>query len=89
VAKYIDELQTYDVAVKIQTALAQGDRQKATMLANSMVSAATRLGSAGAKKTQLANQVMAELQSGGGLSRATQLALQDGARKTQLAEDPV
>jgi Ca-activated chloride channel family protein len=86
VAKFIDELQTYEVAGKIQTALAQGDKRKATMLAQNLQKTATRLGSAGAKKTQLANQVLAELEQGGALSRKTQLALHDGARKTQLAE---
>jgi Ca-activated chloride channel family protein len=86
VAKYIDELQTFEVSVKIQTALQNGDRQKATMLAGNLVSKVTQLAGAGAKKTQLAHQVLTELQQAGTLSRETQLALQDGARKTQLAE---
>jgi hypothetical protein len=86
VAKYIDELQTFDVSNKIQTALASGDKRRATMLARNLQKTATRLGAAGSKKTQLANQVLSEIEGGGTLSRKTQLALQDGARKTQLAE---
>jgi Ca-activated chloride channel family protein len=86
VARYIDELQFFEGAKKLQTALASGDREKATMLAGNLVNKATQLGGVGGKQTILVNKVLAELEKGGTLSRETQLALQDGARKTQLAE---
>jgi Ca-activated chloride channel family protein len=86
VAKYIDELQTDKLADGIQDALKHGDTRKATQLAQRLQKTATRLGAAGAKKTQLANQVLSEIEGGGTVSRKTQLALQDGARKTQLAD---
>jgi len=84
VARYIDEIQMYEMNEQMQQAIASGDTAKVQQVAEKIVKKGEGLGPRAAKKTMLARQALGELGQTGRVSRKTQLALEDSAR---LAEE--
>jgi Ca-activated chloride channel homolog len=84
VARHIDEVQIYELNKNLQQAIAINDQGEAQRVAETISKKGELLGPRAAKKTMLARQVLQELNTGGRVSRKTQLAVDDAAR---LAEE--
>ena len=84
VARHIDEVQIYELNKNLQQAIAINDKGEAQRVAETISKKGELLGPRAAKKTMLARQVLQELNTGGRVSRKTQLAVDDAAR---LAEE--
>jgi len=84
VARHIDEVQIYELNKNLQQAIAVNDKGEAQRVAETISKKGELLGPRAAKKTMLARQVLQELNTGGRVSRKTQLAVDDAAR---LAEE--
>lgn len=84
VARHIDEVQIFELNTNLQSAIQSDDQSEARRVAEMIAKKGEVLGPRGAKKTQLARQVLDELDGGGRVSRKTMLAVDDAAR---LAEE--
>jgi len=85
VAKYIDEVQIFELNKDLQKAIETDNSQAAQQAAEKIEKKAEVMGQRAAKKTMLAKQVLQELNAGTGrVSKKTQLAFEDAAR---LAEE--
>jgi len=84
VARHIDEVQIYELNKNLQEAIVSNDQAEAQRVAETISKKGALLGPRAAKKTMLARQVLKELNTGGRVSRKTQLAVDDAAR---LAEE--
>lgn len=84
VAKHIDEVQIFEMNNNLQKAIATDDKEEVKRVAEQIEKKGELMGPRAAKKTMLAKQVLTELNSGGRVSKKTQLALEDSAR---LAEE--
>jgi Ca-activated chloride channel homolog len=80
VARHIDEVQIYELNANLQSAIANEDTAEVRKLAENISRKATVLGPRGAKKTQLALQVLSELDGTGTVSKRTMLAVDDAVR---------
>jgi Ca-activated chloride channel family protein len=85
VAKHIDEVQIYELNKNLQQAIATNNQAEAQRVAQTIEKKGELMGPRAAKKTMLARQVLSELNSGGRVSKKTQLAVDDAAR---AAEEP-
>ncbi len=83
VAKYIDEVQLYEMNDNLQKALASNDQQAVQRVAEQIEKKGEVMGQRAAKKTMLAKQVLNELNAGGRVSKKTQLAVDDAMRAAQ------
>jgi Ca-activated chloride channel family protein len=83
VAKHIDEVQIFEANKNLQSAIAANDTEKAKQAALIIEKKAEVMGPRAQKKTMLAKQVLAELNSGGRVSKKTQLAVDDVARMVE------
>lgn len=84
VARHIDEVQIFEMNANLQAAIGSDNPDEARRVAEQIAKKGELLGARGAKKTMLARQVLEELNTGGRVSRKTQLAVDDVAR---LAEE--
>ncbi len=84
VAKYIDEVQIFELNKDLQKAIETNNNQEAQRVAQSIEKKGEVMGQRAAKKTMLAKQVLQELNVGGRVSKKTQLAADDVMR---LAEE--
>jgi hypothetical protein len=84
VARHIDEVQIYELNKNLQQAIAANNQDEAKRVAQNIEKKGEIMGPRAAKKTMLARQVLSELNSGGRVSKKTQLAVDDAAR---LAEE--
>jgi Ca-activated chloride channel family protein len=84
VARHIDEVQIYELNKNLQQAIVSNDQAEAQRVAETISKKGELLGRRAAKKTMLARQVLQELNTGGRVSKKTQLAVDDAAR---LAEE--
>jgi len=80
VAKYIDEVQLYEMNDNLQKAIATNDQDAVQRVAQQIEKKAEVMGQRAAKKTMLAKQVLSELNTGGRVSKKTQLAVDDAMR---------
>jgi Ca-activated chloride channel family protein len=80
VARHIDEVQIFELNANLQRAIASEAPDEIRRVAEQIAKKGTVLGSRGARKTMLANQVLAELGTGGQVSKKTMLAVDDAAR---------
>ncbi|MBL8797610.1 MAG: VWA domain-containing protein [Planctomycetia bacterium] len=80
VAKHIDEVQVAELNENLQKAIASDKKDDVQKVAALLVKKGEVMGKAGAKKTMLAKQVLQEINSGGRVSKKTQLAMDDAAR---------
>ncbi len=81
VAKYIDEVQIFELNKDLQKAIETDNTQAAQQAAEKIEKKAEVMGQRAAKKTMLAKQVLQELNAGTGrVSKKTQLAFEDAAR---------
>jgi Ca-activated chloride channel family protein len=85
VARHIDEVQIYELNSNLQQAIAGEQTDEVRRVAEQIAKKGEVLGPRGAKKTMLAQQVLAELDGGGKVSRKTMLAVDDAARSTEDA----
>lgn len=83
VAKYIDEVQLYEMNDNLQKAIATNDQQAVQRVAEQIEKKAEVMGQRAAKKTMLAKQVLSEINAGGRVSKKTQLAVDDAMRAAQ------
>ena len=83
VAKHIDEVQIFEMNANLQKAIATNDAAEVQRLAENISKKGELMGPRGAKKTQLAKQVLNELHHGGRVSKKTQLAVDDVARMAE------
>jgi Ca-activated chloride channel family protein len=86
VAKHIDEVQIYELNKNLQQAIAADDKKEVERVARNIEKKGEVMGPRAAKKTMLAKQVLQELNTGGRVSKKTQLAVDDAARAA--AEPP-
>ena len=84
VMKHIDEVQIFELNNNLQKAIASENKEEAQKVAQQIEQKGQLMGPRAAKKTMLAKQVLAELNTGGRVSKKTQLAMEDSAR---MAED--
>ena len=80
VAKHIDEVQIFEMNNNLQKAIAADNKEDIQRVAEQIEKKGELMGPRAAKKTMLARQVLTELNSGGRVSKKTQLALEDSAR---------
>jgi Ca-activated chloride channel family protein len=85
VARYIDEVQLFEMNQDLQKAIAQGETAKVQQVAEQIEKKGNLMGARAAKKTMLAKQVLQELNVGGRVSKKTQLAMDDMMRDVQEA----
>jgi Ca-activated chloride channel family protein len=81
VAKHIDEVQIFDLNKNLQQAIATNNQAEAERVAKTIEKKGEVMGPRAAKKTMLARKVLEELNSGGRVSKKTQLAVDDAARE--------
>ncbi len=82
VARHIDEVQIYELNANLQSAITTDQPDDVRRLAEQISRKGEVLGPRGARKTMLAQQVLAELDGGGRVSKKTMLAVDDAARTT-------
>jgi hypothetical protein len=82
VARHIDEVQIFELNSNLQKAIAEDDTVEVRRAAEHIAKKATVLGPRGARKTQLAQQVLNELDGAGKVSRRTMLAVDDSVRES-------
>jgi Ca-activated chloride channel family protein len=82
VMKYIDQIQLSALSEDLTRALERNDQQAALQVAQQLEQKSEALGKAGARKTQLAKDVIEQLTSGEIVDRKMILQVQDEARKT-------
>jgi Ca-activated chloride channel family protein len=87
VAKHIDEVQIFELNQDLQKAIASENKEAVVKVAQAIEKKGELMGPRAAKKTMLAKQVLQEINSGGRVSKKTQLAVDDAAR--EAAEMPV
>lgn len=80
VARYIDEVQLFEMNADLQKAIATDDKAKVQQVAEQIEKKGNLMGARAAKKTMLAKQVLQELNVGGRVSKKTQLAMDDMMR---------
>jgi Ca-activated chloride channel family protein len=80
VARYIDEVQLFEMNADLQKAIASDDKDKVQQVAEQIEKKGNLMGARAAKKTMLAKQVLQELNVGGRVSKKTQLAMDDMMR---------
>jgi Ca-activated chloride channel family protein len=80
VMKHIDEVQIYELNKNLQQAIATNNAAEAQRVAQNIEKKGEVMGPRAAKKTMLAKQVLQELNTGGRVSKKTQLAVDDAAR---------
>jgi len=80
VARYIDEVQMFEMNKDLQVAIASEDKAKVQAVAEQIEKKGNLMGARAAKKTMLAKQVLQELNVGGRVSKKTQLAMDDQMR---------
>jgi Ca-activated chloride channel family protein len=80
VARHIDEVQIFELNSNLQQAIHGENKAEVQRVAEQIAKKGEVLGPRGAKKTQLARQVLEELNVGGKVSKKTQLAVDDAAR---------
>jgi hypothetical protein len=85
VAKHIDEVQIFDLNKNLQQAIATNNQAEAERVAKTIEKKGEVMGPRAAKKTMLARKVLEELNSGGRVSKKTQLAVDDAAREAMEA----
>lgn len=83
VAKYIDEVQIFELNKDLQKAIETNDSREAQRVAQSIEKKGEIMGARANKKTMLAKQVLQELNAGGRVSKKTQLAVDDAARAAE------
>ena len=82
VARHIDEVQIFELNSNLQQAIAGEQTDEVRRVAEQIAKKGQVLGPRGAKKTMLAQQVLAELDGGGRVSKKTMLAVDDAARSS-------
>ena len=85
VARHIDEVQIFELNANLQQAIAGEQMAEVRRVAEQIARKGEVLGPRGAKKTMLAQQVLAELDGGGRVSKKTMLAVDDAARSSDEA----
>ena len=85
VARHLDEVQIYELSASLQQAIVGERTDEVRRVAEQIARKGQVLGPRGAKKTMLAQQVLAELDGGGRVSKKTMLAVDDAARSTEDA----
>lgn len=83
VARHIDEVQIFELNANLQQAIASEQSDDIKRVAEQIAKKGEVLGPRGAKKTMLAQQVLAELEGGGRVTKKTMLAVDDAARSTE------
>jgi Ca-activated chloride channel family protein len=83
VAKYIDEVQIFELNKDLQKAIETNNSQEAQRVAQNIEKKGEVMGQRANKKTMLAKQVLQELNVGGRVSKKTQLAVDDAARAAE------
>ncbi len=83
VARHIDEVQIFELNNNLQKAIASDNKEEVQRVAEQIEKKGEIMGPRAAKKTMLARQVLTELNSGGRVSKKTQLALEDSARMAE------
>ncbi|HEX3149875.1 MAG TPA: VWA domain-containing protein [Gemmataceae bacterium] len=83
VARHIDEVQIFELNANLQQAIAGEQTDEVRRVAEQIARKGGVLGPRGAKKTMLAQQVLAELDGGGRVSKKTMLAVDDVARSAE------
>jgi Ca-activated chloride channel homolog len=83
VARHIDEVQIFELNKNLQQAIATNNQQEAQRVAQNIEKKGELMGPRAAKKTMLAKQVLQELNSGGRVSKKTQLAMDDMTRAVE------
>ena len=84
VMKHIDEVQIFELNENLQKAITSENKEEVQKVAMQIEQKGQLMGPRAAKKTMLARQVLQELNTGGRVSKKTQLAMEDSAR---MAED--
>lgn len=84
VAKHIDEVQIYELSSNLQQAIATNNEAEIRRTAEAIEKKGQLMGPRAAKKTMIARKALDELNTGGRVSRKTQIAIADAAR---LAEE--
>jgi Ca-activated chloride channel family protein len=85
VARHLDEVQIYELSASLQQAIVGERTDEVRRVAEQIARKGQVLGPRGAKKTMLAQQVLAELDGGGRVTKKTMLAVDDAARSTEEA----
>lgn len=80
VARHIDEIQIFELNSNLQQAIASEKTEEVQRVAEQIAKKGQVLGPRGAKKTMLAQQVLAELKGDGRVSKKTMLAVDDAVR---------
>ncbi|MBM3994285.1 MAG: VWA domain-containing protein [Planctomycetes bacterium] len=83
VMKHIDEVQIFELNNNLQKAIASDNKEEAQKVAEQIEQKGQLMGPRAAKKTMLARQVLQELNTGGRVSKKTQLAMEDSARMAE------
>jgi Ca-activated chloride channel family protein len=84
VMKHIDEVQIFEMNKNLQVAIASENKEDIQKVAQQIIQKGQLMGPRAAKKTMLAVKVVDEINTGGRVSKKTQLAIDDSAR---LAEE--
>ncbi len=80
VMKHIDEVQIFELNNDLQKAIATENKEEVQKVAQQIEAKGQLMGPRAAKKTMLAKQVLQELNTGGRVSKKTQLAMDDSSR---------
>ncbi len=80
VMKHIDEVQIFELNNDLQKAIATENKEEVQKVAQQIEQKGQLMGPRAAKKTMLAKQVLQELNTGGRVSKKTQLAMDDSSR---------
>ena len=83
VMKHIDEVQIFELNNNLQKAIATENKEEVQKVAQQIEAKGQLMGPRAAKKTMLARQVLQELNTGGRVSKKTQLAMEDSARMAE------
>jgi Ca-activated chloride channel family protein len=83
VMKHIDEVQIFELNNNLQKAITAENKEEVQKVAQQIEQKGQLMGPRAAKKTMLAKQVLAELNTGGRVSKKTQLAMEDSARMAE------
>jgi len=83
VMKHIDEVQLKELNDVLQKNIAQDNKEEIQKVAQQIEQKGQLMGPRAAKKTMLAKQVLQELNTGGRVSKKTQLAMDDSARMAE------
>jgi Ca-activated chloride channel family protein len=84
VMKHIDEVRLKEMSDVLQEALQKNDTQTAEQVAQEIVKQGELMGQAAERKTQLARQVLEELNAEGHVCRKTRVELDDAARMAEV-----